>query len=71
MTTNQLADLTRPYEPGAVEPRTYAFWERLGYFAPRIDRARKPFTIAIPPPNVTGALHTGHALTFTIEDVLI
>ncbi|MHB8619476.1 MAG: valine--tRNA ligase [Chloroflexota bacterium] len=67
---DELADLTRPYEPGAVETRTYAFWERLGYFTPLVDPAKKPFTIAIPPPNVTGALHTGHALTFTIEDIL-
>ena len=69
--TEQLADLTRPYEPQAVERRTYAFWERLGYFTPTIDPTRRPFVIAIPPPNITGALHTGHALTFTIEDILI
>src|SRR5579884_331547 len=67
----ELADLTKPYEPKAVEGRTYAFWEGQGYFTPAIDHSKRPFTIMIPPPNVTGALHTGHALTFTIEDVLV
>ncbi|HEY8693573.1 MAG TPA: valine--tRNA ligase [Chloroflexota bacterium] len=68
---SELADLTKPYDPKAVEARTYAFWEGQGYFRPAIDRAKKPFTIMIPPPNVTGVLHTGHALTLTIEDILI
>jgi valyl-tRNA synthetase len=67
----QLADLGRPYDPKAVEARTYAFWEQQGYFTPAIEHDRKPFTIVIPPPNVTGALHTGHALTLTIEDILV
>ena len=67
----EAADLTRPYEPKAVEPRTYAFWEQQGCFRPHIDPERTPFVIAIPPPNVTGALHTGHALTFTVEDILV
>jgi valyl-tRNA synthetase len=66
-----LADLNKPYEPKAVETRTYAFWERQGYFRPTIDRSKQPFVIVIPPPNVTGALHTGHALTLTIEDILV
>ncbi|MBV8086274.1 MAG: valine--tRNA ligase [Chloroflexi bacterium] len=69
--TRQLADLTKPYDPRAVEGRTYAFWEDQGYFAPTIDASRPPFVVMIPPPNVTGALHTGHALTFTIEDILV
>jgi valyl-tRNA synthetase len=67
----ELADLTKPYDPKAVEGRTYAFWEGQGYFTPAIDHSKRPFTIMIPPPNVTGALHTGHALTFTIEDILV
>jgi valyl-tRNA synthetase len=67
----ELADLTKPYDPKAVEPRTYAFWEQQGYFTPAIQPGKPPFTIMIPPPNVTGALHTGHALTLTIEDILI
>jgi valyl-tRNA synthetase len=67
----ELADLTKPYDAKAVEARTYAFWEDHGYFTPAIDRSKQPFTIMIPPPNVTGALHTGHALTLTVEDVLI
>ncbi|HEU0166258.1 MAG TPA: valine--tRNA ligase, partial [Chloroflexota bacterium] len=69
--TRQLADLTKPYDPRVVEGRTYAFWEQQGYFAPAIDPAKQPFVVMIPPPNVTGALHTGHALTFTIEDILV
>src|SRR2546423_1414604 len=68
---SHLADLTKPYEPKAVEARTYAFWEQQGYFRPAIDKGKQPFVVAIPPPNVTGALHTGHALTFTIEDILV
>ena len=66
-----LADLSRPFDARAVEQRTYAFWERQGYFTPAIDPTKRPYTIMIPPPNVTGALHTGHALTFTIEDILV
>src|SRR5712691_7277164 len=68
---NELADLTKAYDAKAVEARTYAFWEGQGYFTPKPDHSKKPFTIMIPPPNVTGALHTGHALTFTIEDILV
>ena len=64
----ELADLTKPYDAKAVEGRTYAFWEQQGYFTPKIDASKQPFTIMIPPPNVTGALHTGHALTLTVED---
>ncbi|HLQ35704.1 MAG TPA: valine--tRNA ligase [Chloroflexota bacterium] len=67
----ELADLTKAYDAKAVEARTYAFWEGQGYFTPKPDHSKKPFTIMIPPPNVTGALHTGHALTFTIEDILV
>ena len=67
----ELADLTKPYDAKAVEGRTYAFWEQQGYFTPEIDHSKQPFTIMIPPPNVTGALHTGHALTLTVEDILI
>src|SRR4051794_31739101 len=69
--TIELADLTKPYDPKAVETRTYAFWEQHGYFTPEIQPGKQPFTIMIPPPNVTGALHTGHGLTMTIEDILI
>jgi len=59
------------YEPGAVEERWYPQWEARGYFRADPDSSRPPYCIVIPPPNVTGALHMGHAFTFTLQDVLI
>ncbi|HYL43674.1 MAG TPA: valine--tRNA ligase [Ktedonobacteraceae bacterium] len=63
--------LPKAYEPQAVEGKWYRFWEEGGYFKPRPDATGKPFVISMPPPNVTGALHLGHAITATIEDILI
>jgi valyl-tRNA synthetase len=64
--------LPRAYEPQAVESRWYRFWEERGYFKPRPEAAGRPtFVISMPPPNVTGALHLGHAITATLEDILI
>jgi valyl-tRNA synthetase len=65
------APISDRYEPAAVEERWYPEWEKRGYF--RIDPTsdRPPYCIVIPPPNVTGALHMGHAFTFTLQDVLI
>ncbi len=63
--------LTKAYEPGHIERKWYTFWLGRGYFTPKIEPERKPFVIVMPPPNVTGELHVGHALTMTIEDVLI
>ena len=48
-----------------------SYWMEKGYFKPKIDPAKKPFTIIMPPPNVTGELHVGHALTATLEDIMI
>ncbi|MBI4234377.1 MAG: class I tRNA ligase family protein, partial [Chloroflexi bacterium] len=62
--------LPAAYEPGQVEQRLYDFWLAGGYFTPQIDPARQPFAIIMPPPNVTGQLHLGHALTATIEDIM-
>ncbi len=59
------------YDPKAVENEIYAMWEAGGYFHAEPDPARKPFVITIPPPNVTGALHLGHALNNTLQDILI
>jgi len=59
------------YEPAGVEPRVYEMWERAGYFRPRIDPARNPYTIIMPPPNVTGELHLGHGLEDAISDALV
>jgi valyl-tRNA synthetase len=63
--------LDKTYRPDEVEPRQYAAWERSGGFAAHPDSAKQPYTIMMPPPNVTGSLHMGHALTFTLQDILI
>src|SRR5688572_22483444 len=68
-----LSDLDRPYEPREVEERWYAFWEREGVFDAVDDPAdlRPAYVVPMPPPNVTGSLHMGHALTCTLEDALV
>jgi valyl-tRNA synthetase len=63
--------LDKTYRPEDVEPRQYAAWERAGCFAADPHSPKRPYTIMMPPPNVTGSLHMGHALTFTLQDVLI
>jgi valyl-tRNA synthetase len=63
--------LEKTFDPKSVEPRLYAAWEASGGFAPISDPAAEPFSIVIPPPNVTGSLHIGHALNNTLQDVLI
>ncbi|WP_237215153.1 valine--tRNA ligase [Falsiroseomonas oryziterrae] len=62
--------LDKTFDPAAVEPRLYALWEASGAFAARPDSDAPPFVIMIPPPNVTGSLHIGHALTMTVQDTL-
>ncbi len=62
--------LDKTYEPKSIETRRYREWEELGAFQPNC-RDAKPFTIVIPPPNVTGSLHMGHALNNTIQDILV
>ena len=80
-----LSDLTGAYDASVVEDPIYAFWEDNGWFRPtdatdsgengssRDSRAggKEPFSVIMPPPNVTGVLHLGHAVTLTIEDALI
>jgi valyl-tRNA synthetase len=63
--------LEKTFDPKTVEPRLYAAWEASGVFAPRDDPAAEPYAVVIPPPNVTGSLHIGHALNNTLQDVLI
>src|SRR5438045_8677933 len=63
--------LDKTYQPAAMEARRYAIWERSGAFAADPDSHKPPYAIMMPPPNVTGSLHMGHALTFTLQDVLI
>jgi valyl-tRNA synthetase len=65
------SDIPKAYDSRSVEERLYRSWEESGYFAPRIDPQRRPFTIIMPPPNLTGELHVGHALEDTITDILI
>ena len=64
-------DLPKAYDFRGVEQRLYAWWESSEYFRPRSASGRKPFVISMPPPNVTGELHLGHALTIAVEDVMI
>ena len=66
-----MADLPNRYDPTAVESRWYAHWEARGYFRAESDAKGRPYCIVIPPPNVTGSLHMGHALDNTLQDVLI
>ncbi|MBR5236690.1 MAG: valine--tRNA ligase [Clostridia bacterium] len=63
--------LDKVYNPKEVEDRLYAGWVDAGYFTPTADPDKKPFTIVIPPPNVTGQLHMGHAMDETLQDILI
>ncbi len=62
--------LEKTFDPTAAEPRLYAMWEASGLFAPRTDGAAEAYSIVIPPPNVTGSLHIGHALNNTLQDIL-
>ena len=66
-----MKELAKTYDPTAIEERTYDKWMGRKYFHAEVDRSRKPFTIVIPPPNVTGKLHMGHALDETLQDILI
>jgi len=69
--TLDLANLPNRFDCGEAQPRIYDAWRREGVFHSEPDPQRKPYTIVIPPPNVTGALHLGHALNNTLQDVLI
>ncbi|WP_124100808.1 valine--tRNA ligase [Ruminococcus sp. Marseille-P6503] len=64
-------ELSKLYEPSQVEDRIYSFWQDNNYFHAERDSQKKPYTIVIPPPNVTGQLHMGHALDETLQDILI
>ncbi len=68
---NTKKELAKTYNPSEVEDRIYSQWVDKGYFHAEIDKNKKPFTIVIPPPNVTGQLHMGHALDETLQDILI
>lgn len=64
-------ELAKSYNPREVEERIYSFWENNGYFHAEVNPDKKPYTIVMPPPNITGQLHMGHALDNTLQDILI
>ncbi|MDE6727818.1 MAG: class I tRNA ligase family protein, partial [Oscillospiraceae bacterium] len=64
-------ELDKTYSPKDFEDRLYKYWEESGYFTAERDPQKKPFTIVMPPPNITGQLHMGHALDCTLQDILI
>ncbi len=64
-------ELEKMYNPREFEDRIYKFWMDGGYFTPTVDPDKKPYTIVIPPPNITGQLHMGHAVDETLQDILI
>lgn len=66
-----MANLSTTYSPKEFEQRIYKMWEDGGYFRGRPDASKKPFSIVLPPPNITGQLHMGHALDHTLQDILI
>ena len=65
-----MKELPKVYDPHAVESKIYDFWEKGGFFRGIRDEKKKPFSIVMPPPNVTGQLHMGHALDGTLQDIL-
>jgi valyl-tRNA synthetase len=66
-----MSEVPKAYEPGKIEKRWYDLWLKQGYFTPEINHKKKPFVIIMPPTNVTGELHLGHALTATVEDIMV
>ena len=65
-----MKELPKVYDPKSVETKVYDMWMNGGYFKGVIDPEKKPFSIVMPPPNVTGQLHMGHALDTTLQDIL-
>lgn len=64
-------NIAKTYDPKEFEDKLYEKWEEKGYFTPEVDKTKKPYTIMMPPPNITGQLHLGHALDGTLQDFLI
>ncbi len=67
----QKTRMAAAYDPASVESHVYGRWMEGGYFTPEVDRSRSPFVVIMPPPNVTGELHMGHALTAALEDLMV
>ncbi|HEX9026461.1 MAG TPA: valine--tRNA ligase [Clostridium sp.] len=68
---SEIKNISTTYDPKEFEDRIYKNWEEKGYFTPVIDKKKKPYTIIMPPPNITGELHLGHAFDDTLQDMLI
>jgi valyl-tRNA synthetase len=68
--TTRPSGLAKSYDPQSVESRWYEWWDEQGYFTPEVDHEKEPFVIVMPPPNVTGELHMGHAMFVAVEDIL-
>ena len=66
-----MKEFEKNYNPAEIEDRLYEKWQEKKYFHAEVDRSKKPFTIVMPPPNITGQLHMGHALDNTMQDILI
>ena len=64
-------ELAKTYDPKQIEEKMYEKWCENKYFHAEVDRSKKPFTTVMPPPNITGKLHMGHALDNTLQDILI
>ena len=64
-------NIAKTYNPNEFEERIYKTWEEKAYFTPVVDKSKKSYSIVMPPPNITGKLHMGHALNNTLQDVLI
>ena len=64
-------EISKTYSPKEIEDKWYAYWEKNNFFKSTPNKDKEPYTIVIPPPNVTGVLHMGHMLNNTIQDVLI
>ena len=67
----KIMEMEKTYNPAAIEEKIYDRWLQKKYFHAEVDRSKKPFTIVMPPPNITGQLHMGHALDNTMQDILI
>ena len=65
-----MKEIEKNYNPAEIEDRLYSKWQEKKYFHAEVDRSKKPFTIVMPPPNITGQLHMGHALDNTMQDIL-
>lgn len=68
---SEMKNISTTYDPKEFEDRIYKTWEEKKYFTPKVDKSKKPFTIVMPPPNITGQLHLGHAFDDTLQDMLI